>query len=184
VTLLEVLLVLAMLVVLAAVAWPALEPALASVELRKSAERIRVEWNRARVEALTKGNTVLFRYEPGSNRYCLEHQAEPEFLPGAAVGDVGGRVDAGDQLPEYLLPERISFVGGEVSDTAVDETGTIASVAGGEWADPVVFYPDGSTSNAKLVLQNERNQCIEITLRGLTGVVSVGDVYSSAEVVP
>ncbi|NUQ64424.1 MAG: hypothetical protein HUU20_18310 [Pirellulales bacterium] len=176
------LLVLALLVVLAAVTWPALEPSLASVELRKSAERIRVEWNQARVDALSTGRTVLFRYEPDANRYSLEYQPEPAFLPGSTGGgDDSARTAAEAQTREAVLPERISFAQGEISDGAMDAAALPGAMAGGEWSEPIVFYPDGSASNARLTLENERGQSIEVTLRGLTGVVSVSEVRSETE---
>jgi len=171
-------LVLALLVVLASVAWPALEPAIASVELRKSAERIRVEWSRARVEALSTGRTVLFRYEPDGNRYLLEYQAEPGFRPGGEPQELSGEEP---QSRESTLPERIAFIEGEISEVASGET---AAAAEGEWSEPIVFYPDGSASNAWLVLENQRGQSIEVSLRGLTGVVSVSEVSSSTEASP
>ncbi len=184
VTLLEVLLVLALLVVLASVAWPALEPALASVELRKSAERVRVEWNQARVEALSTGRTVYFRYEPDGNRYCLEFQPEPEFRPGSTQSQEGLTSNEDAQSRESILPERISFAEGEISAGTLEASAVPAAEGDLEWSEPVVFYPDGSTSNARLTLENERGQTIEICLRGLTGVVTVGEVYSEAEASP
>jgi type II secretory pathway pseudopilin PulG len=180
VTLLEVLLVLALLVALASVAWPSLEPALAGVELRKSAERIRVEWNRARVEALTEGSVVLFRYEPQGNHYSLERQPEPEYIAGSMGADASAQLNPEAQSREYFLPERITFVESEISGGAVEPASAYLGDAGAEWSDAVIFYPDGSASNARLVLQNEREQRIEVSLRGLTGVVTVGDVYSGA----
>lgn len=183
VTLVEVLLVLALLVVLAAVAWPSLEPSLASVELRKSADRIRMEWTRARVESLSTGSTILFRYEPQGNLYCLQRQPEPQFSPGAAES-VSAQLVEDSQSREYFLPEKISFLESEISDGAVGSLETNLDSAAGEWSEPITFYPDGSASDARLVLGNERQQCIEISLRGLTGTVRVGDVYSNTEVVP
>lgn len=178
-TLLEVILVLALLVVLASVVWPELEPVLASLQLRKSAERVRVEWERARVEALSTGRTILFRYMPNSNRYCVQRLPEPEFVPGSSGST--SQQDA-DTQREDVLPERISFVRSDISDnSSAEPAGDLQATAQGEWSDPVMFYPDGTTSDATFVLTNERGQNIELSLRGLTGVVTVGSVYTGGE---
>ncbi len=183
-TLIEVLLVLALLVMLAAVVWPELEPVVASLELRKSAERIRVEWERARVDALSTGRTILFRYEPDSNHYCLQRCPEPQFTPGGTADQTTDSTSNGAEAPdrEAFLPEKIHFDSSEISDNATDWLGDVTLPAtSGEWSDPVVFYPDGTTSDAKLVLTNQRDQSVELSLRGLTGVVTLGDVIADAE---
>ena len=45
------------------------------------------------------------------------------------------------------------------------------------WSPPVLFYSDGTTSDADVVLVNERNTAIRISLRGLTGIASVSDDF-------
>jgi len=51
-TLIEVLLVLALLVMLAAMTWPALDRPMADQRLRKAADRVRTAWVRARIDAM------------------------------------------------------------------------------------------------------------------------------------
>ena len=43
------------------------------------------------------------------------------------------------------------------------------------WGMPIFFFPDGTTSTATLTVANDRQQAIEITLRGLTGLARVGN---------
>jgi hypothetical protein len=56
-----------------------------------------------------------------------------------------------------------------------------SSVTDAVWSEPILFYPDGTATSARLVLKNEHGRSIELTLRGLTGVVSIGTVQSSEE---
>ena len=52
--------------------------------------------------------------------------------------------------------------------------------SGADSASSIVFYPDGSTSDAKLTLTNER--CfVEIKIRGLTGTIRVSDLLAAEE---
>ena len=47
------------------------------------------------------------------------------------------------------------------------------------WSDPIFFYPDGSTSDARLLLVGERHATVRMMLRGVMGSVAVGDVTSA-----
>jgi len=51
-------------------------------------------------------------------------------------------------------------------------------------AEPILFYPDGTTSEARLTLVNREGRAIDLYLRGLTGVVTVGDLYTLEERLP
>jgi hypothetical protein len=48
------------------------------------------------------------------------------------------------------------------------------------WSPPILFKPDGTTSDASVVLQNDRGETIRVTLRGLTGIASASEVGSEA----
>ena len=47
---------------------------------------------------------------------------------------------------------------------------------GDGWSDPIYFYADGSTSDARLLLATDRNSAMRLLLRGITGSVTVDDV--------
>jgi hypothetical protein len=47
------------------------------------------------------------------------------------------------------------------------------------WSVPIFFYPDGTTSAAALLLKNNRGHCIEIRLRGLTGIAKINEMNST-----
>lgn len=191
-TLVEVLLVLALLVLLASITWPALEQPMANQRLRKAADKVRTDWVRARVEAMSTGETCLFRYAAGEDRYQVETHPAPEsvletpYPDSAAAAQTSDPVDlsAATECRRHTLPEGIVFVEGEtLADTrsALYQQSTTAAPAEGEWSDPILFHADGTTSDATLVLANTHNRRIQLTLRGLTGVVTVGDTYVGEE---
>jgi type II secretory pathway pseudopilin PulG len=68
-TLLELLLVLGLLVLMAAAAWPSLNRPLATIRLREGARGMCNELARARLRAIETGNVLVLRYEAGSARY-------------------------------------------------------------------------------------------------------------------
>lgn len=198
VTLLELLLVLCLLVILAGLAWAALDRPLATQRLRKAADALRAEWGRARVEAISSGQTYIFRYTPESGQYSVECFLGPEAAPDAVLLDEPGVSGDGLQAPtashwhERSLPEGIAFAAGQTAfdtraQTALSEAES--SMAGEPiptepvpvepiQADPLLFYPDGTTSTAQVFLKNKHGRWIELSLRGLTGVVTVGETFS------
>lgn len=198
-TLVEVLLTLALLVVLSAMAWPTLNRPWASQRLRRAADQVRADWTRARVKAMSTGQTHIFRYAPEEGRYEIRASGDEELMLGdVVVGASGEAFGVGDAAPSQAiqrnLPEGVTFL---VGDSAIDTRAVWASetelLAFGpdlmqadapECADVIRFYPDGTTSTARLLLKNEHDRVIELVLRGLTGVVTVGEVKALGEQVP
>jgi len=191
VTLLELLLTLSLLVALMALAWPALDGPLARQRLLSAADQIRSKWGQARVQAMSSGQTYLFRCVVDSDRYMIECRSGPEFVADAiaAEGPDGFAAEtyesAATQKTEYRLPESVTFVAGEASQdaraNAINYGTDSPSGVQEDWSEAILFYPDGTTSTARLVLKNHRDYCIELSLRGLTGAMSVGDSYSAEE---
>ena len=191
VTLVEVLLVLCLLVAIASIAWPSLERPLSNQRLRKSADLVRVVWGRARIRAMSTGETLVFRYSIEGDRYSIQTYAGPESVAGAQSADGLAGASNYETDPAFMLgaeprlPEKMTFLSGETATDVRAESLTLEeapSVDGGQgWSEPILFYPDGSASTATVVLKNEYERSIELSLRGLTGVITVGEVYSAEE---
>lgn len=194
VTLFELLLALCLVVMIAALAVPALDKPFANQRLRKAADKVRVEWSKARVEAIRTGRVHAFRYTADGNRYRCEPLAEP-----SVCDEPFATVDVGQQAPEVIeppteekLPEGITFAAGQtLVDTrdmmlatgvqapiSVDSEDQSSIEASAVWSAPIFFYPDGTSSTVRLRLRNDANRCIDLELRGLTGVVKVGELFS------
>jgi len=197
-TLVELLLVLALLVVVVALAWPAIDKPLANYRLLAAADQVRTEWCLARVEAIRSGQACAFQYSPGGRNFCRQRQPaafspdadQAELVAAAersedalAMPDVAAAQPAPRTLPEGVVfvdhNTRLALVATE-SD-AEPETGESSEP---EYSGSIFFYPDGTTSDARLLLANERGKIVELTLRGLTGTVTVGQVTTAEEPVP
>jgi hypothetical protein len=59
------------------------------------------------------------------------------------------------------------------TEAAQQQTGIAAST---QWSQPLLFYPDGTSSQAKITVANKRGQAVQVTLRKLTGLTTVSDV--------
>jgi len=185
----EVVLTLAILVVLAAISWPAVSRPLASQRLRSAADQVRTDWTRARVKAMTCGETQVFRYAPDADRYSIECFTAAEMtldnLAMASADMPGGATSPAARLgTERVLPEGVTFLVGDNLGVGppVAGVGGLGDASAAAMLDPagspyaVFFYPDGTTSDARVALRNEYGRSIELWLRGLTGVINVGDV--------
>lgn len=194
-TLIEVLLVVAVLVVIASLASPSLLRMMETQKLRKSADLLRAEMARTRVRAMKSGRIQMFRYQVGGSGYLSQPwYAADDSVEASDTQQEFGRILQNsqqdivyDETPTEL-PEGVFFLGGEtLSDNrsaSIDEA--LAQELSRErvWAPPILFYPDGTTSNALVVLYNKRNQTIEVALRGITGMTQTSDLTRAEELVP
>jgi hypothetical protein len=73
-------------------------------------------------------------------------------------------------VEENLLPNGVIFVASEVlSDARAAEVLSGTGEAGNGLLQ-VLFYPDGTSQDASIVMQNQIGGIVEIQLRGLTGL--------------
>jgi prepilin-type N-terminal cleavage/methylation domain-containing protein len=197
-TLLEVLLVLALLVAIAALAAPALIRPLDNHRLRRAADQVRIDWSRARNRAMDSGRTLIFRYQPSGNTYVVEPlNSDEDYLeasdPTQAAGlapttPTAGGISAMNvtQVPTETkeLYENVIFVSSESTTDmrAMTLVGDPSLMTGDEqWSEPIFFYPDGTTSTSRLLLSNNRSLFAIVSLRGLTGMTKVSDLLSAEE---
>ncbi len=199
-TLLEILLVLAVLVIFAAMAIPALFGPLENQRVRKAADGVRAAWIRASNESVKSGRMYLFRYEPQGRGFTIEPWASADdyletgdtsyVSPGvtrgptasASPGQLGGTTAApGEMLSTgwKQLPEGVTFLGGQTASQTRDAIAGLevpAELASTE-APPILFYPDGTCSTAELTIAGSSGLCITIRLRGLTATSEIGEEF-------
>jgi len=194
-TLIEIMLVLAIMVALAAVAWPTLGRALQRYRIRKAADQVVTGWNRARVEAMDTGLIHAFRCRPGSGEYRIELWADADVVlePAPQTGFSTDQQAAEDSAADMSgntalagagqLPEGVLFADGDAI-VDVDARATFAAMTSGgdsdagAWSTPILFYPDGTASNARLVLANDSSKFVIVELRGITGTATIGEVIA------
>jgi prepilin-type N-terminal cleavage/methylation domain-containing protein len=185
-TLIEILLVLVLLTTIAGMAWPVLRNHFANRRLHSAADTVCSVWSHARVTAMRSGQTYAFRFAMGGNHYQLESQDEPGASASSSdAGQDEGRTSAAEAAPiddDKTLPDGIKFVAnGAAAGNSASPSVNEQENAGEDWSEPVLFFPDGTTSDARLVLTGNQGYTVRLELRGLTGTVTVGDVTSSVE---
>jgi type II secretory pathway pseudopilin PulG len=179
----EVLVVLAVLVLIAAVAWPAIQKPLVRRQVQTAADTVRSKLFHARIGAMRSSHVYTFQYQPGSGSYRFSPQDQTsagQQADDAAQPASDPLLADGEHLPseDCNLPDGVRFLADDTPDPdAAEPTSTTVAQSGdggNGWSDPVFFYPDGTTSDARLVVASGRGYAIHIRLRGVTGNVILG----------
>jgi prepilin-type N-terminal cleavage/methylation domain-containing protein len=194
-TITEMIVGLAVLGTLLALAVPAVLKPLAREELHDAAKQVQQSLAQARQEAIETGQAHEFRFEPGGRRFEV---APRDTAPTPSSRGLGGMelasadfADRGahardwdramavqpepvqDELPAGATFSKIAE--GPVGDEAEKPNAAAeAEHAAGDWSPPIVFYPNGRASNARIRLMGQGDEHVDIVLRGLTGDAQVG----------
>ena len=181
-TLVEVALVLVLLVVLASLAWPVVDSAFSYARLRTAGDQVRVAWARARLSAMRSGHIHAFRYELDGMRWQVEVQSGlPTSQPTAATTtpttDTASGVASAAALDAQQLVGESRFPSSSTAvnrgNSAIQSPPLETRPASNQWSEPILFLPDGTTSNASVELRNDRGATVRVVLRGLTGIARV-----------
>ncbi len=205
-TLLELMLVLAILAAISAIAVPRIADMFERQKLRGAAGSLRLVWDSARITAMRTGQAQVFNCLPGSGSYTVKPlmlqsdatdvgQGATVMLSGGVAAETAanGMLTAADpSLAETeQLEDQITFVScNVVGNMRAYVTAQESQMTGGadvntqNVGQAVIFYPDGSTSTAEVRIQNERGDVRAVQIRGLTGhsrVVEISNVPSTTD---
>jgi prepilin-type N-terminal cleavage/methylation domain-containing protein len=170
-TLIELLLVLVILVVVASAAAPILHRSFAGQRLKKSGDMIRGELGRARTRAIETGQVYAFYLAPGGNSY----QIAPYSYSPSAASTLGNTYTIGEV---NQLPDGIMFLGQSMDPQSTSG----APAADRNSMRPILFYPDGTSQHAEILLADDKGSALTIELRGLTGMSKLSDLKTIDEV--
>lgn len=209
-TLIELLVVLALLTVIGAMVVPVFTGSIASVRLRRAGDQVLTGWSRARAEAIETGEIYQFCFTPETGTFVVEPwngmmgeesttststaagnssstaastSATSAAATSSATSTPGGLTTTSGAT-KGALAEEIVFQNGELaiedaesgerSVTSLQETGAATST-------PILFFPDGTASQASVLLTNGKKQFVRLTLRGLTGAGRASEVMTQEE---
>lgn len=217
-TLLELMLVLAVLAAVTVMAWPHLQPGLSRAGYRNAAMQLKSDLAEAREQAIHDGRIREFRMKPGTGRYLISvaMTAGKEsslvsgegLLPTPAVqNQTSSAAEAMEPLAEFReLPDEMVFRPLETEDENTDSVSLLkqpmpsdtepASISENAappnetledvlsspsdlWVLTARFYPDGRATSETIELEGpDRKLLISVSIRGLTGGVTMGAVTS------
>ncbi len=182
-TLIEVLLVVAVVAAFAAIVWPPLLRMYKDYRLREAAERVRAALAKAHLLALDQGVTYQFRFEPEGRHYVvLPYEQESD----QAAEETEDTTDStsGSTSFSWQLPEDMTFgedvevdaVYTSLTDDQLSALGDARALEGVSWSAPLLFYPDGTATDGQFEVLSGTERYVEMTLRGLTSSVTVSRV--------
>ncbi len=186
-TLIEMLLVLALLVTLMLMTYPTLSRLRLEHQLKQGAEMVRLQVASTRLHALESGMDYQFRYEPNGKHFvavpaeylAIQAQAAAAQNSGnsapAAVywktqGEFTVKVKFGvnsttPEGPSQPLPKEF-LVGFEKQEE-------LSRVA---WAPPLIFKADGSARDFAVEIENDDGKYVVLSVRGITGGTTVSQI--------
>ena len=179
-TLLELLLVLAVLVTVAAMSWPRLMRYMVENSLKQNVETVRRELAATRILAIESGLTYQFRFEPTAQAFVILPFDRPEIVATdgksntpTQVKTIVGHLSTDSQF-EPATDKTGQTTGGQRLDEmwlALLKQGALYTDT--TWSQPILFRPNGESQDAQLVIRDKNGNTIELTVRGLTGGVRV-----------
>ncbi len=170
-TLLELMLVVTIMVVLATLAVPSIQRTFAQQSLRKGADRVRVAMGQARVKAIRSGQEYAVFISPGGAFFSVAPFSQyQQQVSQAARRDEIAKARRQSDIEEDLLPRGVMFVGSEVATDSRSASVLNSGNAGSSSIRPILFYPDGTSQDAKVILRNEKQGMLAVELRGLSGI--------------
>ncbi|MEQ9408393.1 MAG: prepilin-type N-terminal cleavage/methylation domain-containing protein [Fuerstiella sp.] len=194
-TLIEMLIVLAVLAAMAAFTLPAMRGPLDKSRLRAAGQQVQAALGRARSLSIRQGVPVEFRYELQGQRWKIERTAaSPEqrgmgrepgtttrsglsAQPDSAFGVAGANSSVVTVLREGLLPDGLVFDATDSSTTAdavaftnsFDER--LPDSSSISWSPPITFRPNGRSQDAAVTIRGARDFVVTVNIRGLTSAV-------------
>jgi prepilin-type N-terminal cleavage/methylation domain-containing protein len=185
-SLVELLIVLAVMVVVAAMAMPNMLESMREGEVYKAAELVRETLAEARKFAIDSGIDYQFRYEVNGQSFVVI----PTEIEPTTANSMTSDADAGNY---YRLVGELdeSFTLHIAGEGEVDTAESLESVwfgdlpeagalAGKSWSAPIYFRFDGTATDGKLKVVDEDRRTAELSVRGLTGAVRLTPVYTEA----
>jgi prepilin-type N-terminal cleavage/methylation domain-containing protein len=196
-TLLELLLSLVVFAAIASIALPGAALLLADRKIVRGADQLRIEMTRMRVDAMRSGRVMMIEAAIDGNTF----RSRPYFSATDSVessdqsSGQSGLISGADQAvvtaitidpsatDEFEIPQELTIQSVQVVTAArgaeISQAATFNQDVGGEgkqWSQPILFYPDGTTSTAAVTIADDVYGKVIVKLRGITGDVSVTEV--------
>jgi len=193
-SLVELLIVMAVLAAVAGLVLPSMRGPLDKSRLTGAAKELQASLAKARSLAIREGSQVAFRYEISGDRYVIDRIPAPvnatitvlEDPSGATTTPSGLATESAEApkppmdgtgesslismtLREGRLPVGVTFAEPVTSGLITSET---SATSLRRWSDPIRFQPSGRTEDATIRIAGQRNFVVDVTLRGLTAMAS------------
>jgi Tfp pilus assembly protein FimT len=176
-----VLLVLALILLLSAIAYPSLDSMFSFYKVQAAADKVRAAWAEAQAHAINEGRPYRFSVVPSKGNFKVAPDSS-EFWGdnNSSSSDDNGNGQDQAYVMEDALPKGVRFAMNndqpEASfDAGGDSAAEVGTVNAGEWNTVATFLPDGSARQdlVEVSFGARGTRSISLRLRGITGVVTM-----------
>lgn len=180
-TLFEMLIVLALLLVLISVVWPAVLRISASNRLRQSMQDVNSAFAAARIRAIEHGVNYQVYFELGGNHYLVV-PVDRSILGLETEASDSLQTSTGEPVIALKLSEEFQFsknITATVTEPAVpfEWLAKLPNAKEWKWMEssfPITFYPDGTAAlDLKHDILKKDRKVASVQLRGLTGSTTI-----------
>lgn len=177
-TLFELVLVLAVIVVLGAIAYPAFDTMYGGYRLTAAVDQVRAHWASAQAAAMDQGRAYRFAVLDGKGNFRIAPDSSDYWLG----GDIAHPADAESGPPlmlEDALPKGVRFSDPDdahamTNDFTNDTIAPAGSIDPSHWSTVAIFLPDGTAhEDVEIAFQTKGARPLLLKLRGLTGIVTM-----------
>ena len=181
-TLMELLLAMGVLIAIAGIAWPLVQGQFERYRLKSEVENVRSKLASTRIRAIDSGLMYQFLYEPGGRNFIvvpfegLETEAEQVDAGGGSLYRIAGSLS---ENVMFETSEDAAMTSGElpglsvISDDFLSGLPRSLELSSVSWSQPILFFPDGTAVTAAFNVVDANKQFVRISVRELTGAVSV-----------
>ncbi|HXG13173.1 MAG TPA: hypothetical protein VNK04_25675 [Gemmataceae bacterium] len=180
-TLVEMVLVLALIVIIAAITIPSLDAMYADYKVMAAVDTVRARWAEARSRAVDEGRPYRFAVVRGKGNFRIAPDSAEHWSGGGSAES-----SAAGLVIEDALPRGIRFSFGEGGEEFSSNTVLApAELSSASWTDVVTFLPDGTAlaldgndrEEVRITFEARNAAPVLLTLRTLTGTVTARRLY-------
>ena len=163
-SLLEMMIVLAVLAGMAAIAYPLVSRPLSKIRLKSAAQEVTNELSKARISSMQSGVPLVFRVQMKTGHFQLSRNFNSEESENESEeeSEENFKTEEGD-LPSGVCFESVENAKLPEEDT--DESG---------WTNVAIFYPNGDTTDSIIEL-SDNDYCCDVKLSGFVNSAKISD---------
>ena len=163
-TLMEVVLVIALLVIFTAITVPALDRLYGDIRLNAAADTVRARWADCRSHAMEEGIPYRFAIQPDTGKFKIAPETQDNWDDATELSEASDDPENQPLVKEDELPEKVVF------NLGVGNNSSMSSSGG--WTKIGTFLPNGSCrEDIYIVFKMDGLLPLALKLRGITGTV-------------
>ncbi len=177
-TIFEIVLVLIVVLVLAAAAYPSLESMYGAYRLTAAADMVRAAWASARAHAMDEGVPYRFAIIPSAGNFRVAPDNSAYWAGSGAMPEPADPANPPLVL-EDGLPSGVRFatpdqVQGGTMEVSGESSQPIGSIDPGSWTTVTLFLPDGTAQDdVQVAFSGRGGRPLLLKLRSMTGAVTL-----------